>query len=564
MEPHFGQDLSHVTIHNNARSHRAALALETSAFARGTHIFMGRGAYEPNYDSGRKLLAHEIQHTIQDCHPTKIWKSPPQDDVVSHRASYAQLKKALGKLRLKDRGATGSKTINVGPPEEHELVGLADAEYTALVEDVQIMMKEVGEGTSNADQYDRKQLRMWWEALNSHKTSSRMLRDDVSRARSRVKPYGDFVMKSGLSPRVKAWFSNMFPQAVIDLDMILRTGKPTSYSGEDKKKWGYIVDLKGVMSEPDKFDDHVVIVPRRIAWGFIRDRTEKQFLSRIMEIDKDADEGLKVGVKAYPDDTYAVSLKRDWAKPGSFYDAWGLEVDASPISGDGKVSQRKALSKRQTKAIEAFGEGVSFDEAGTIDYSAVAYELRPRFASPPSAAGGAYNKCLTVWTDRLKNYSSTIVLGFPEKDTPPIIGKFKVFSASNVSVKFQYVYEKDGDSRIGQFEGELSNLPLSPDNRDNPSMLPGLKLSGDWWEKMRGTSKWSFTGTGYFEMSEEFLTKGFTTMGGKWFQEKAGMRGGVWAIDFPDRLPVSDANADMDPERVGGVEQLKNACFAGR
>ncbi len=55
----FGADLSAVRIHNDAGSHIAADQEQAIAFTSGRDIYLRRGALE------RKLLAHEVAHTIQ-------------------------------------------------------------------------------------------------------------------------------------------------------------------------------------------------------------------------------------------------------------------------------------------------------------------------------------------------------------------------------------------------------------------------------------------------------------------------------------------------------------------
>jgi len=170
--------------------------------------------------------------------------------------------------------------------------------------------------------------------------------------------------------------------------------------------------------------------------------------------------------------------------------------------------------------------------------------MRPRSASRPSAKSATYNRCLTVWTDHITGHGSTLALGLPGR-RDIIEGKFKITSAKDISVDFQYVYEKDKSSRVGQFEGQLETLPIS--NVNDPDLLPGLKLAGKWWEKISGADEWSFTGTKFFELSEGDMNKGYTTLAGEWAQNKADSSG-IWAIDFPKL----------------SLERLKDACFAGK
>ena len=62
FEPRFGYDFSHVRIHTNESSTKAVNAL---AYTTGRDIVFGAGQYSPHTQSGKKLLAHELAHVIQ-------------------------------------------------------------------------------------------------------------------------------------------------------------------------------------------------------------------------------------------------------------------------------------------------------------------------------------------------------------------------------------------------------------------------------------------------------------------------------------------------------------------
>ena len=65
MEPHFGLDFSGITIHSSSEAAGTARALQAHAFTVGSHIVFGAGQYAPQSDSGRKLIAHELTHVLQ-------------------------------------------------------------------------------------------------------------------------------------------------------------------------------------------------------------------------------------------------------------------------------------------------------------------------------------------------------------------------------------------------------------------------------------------------------------------------------------------------------------------
>ena len=65
MEGQFGADLSDVRIHADSSAAALAAAMSARAFTVGSHIFFATGAFGPESDAGRWLLAHELAHVIQ-------------------------------------------------------------------------------------------------------------------------------------------------------------------------------------------------------------------------------------------------------------------------------------------------------------------------------------------------------------------------------------------------------------------------------------------------------------------------------------------------------------------
>ena len=65
MEPRFGRDLSQVRIHTSASAASTAKELNAHAFTAGQHIVFARGKYDPGSVDGKRLLAHELVHTLQ-------------------------------------------------------------------------------------------------------------------------------------------------------------------------------------------------------------------------------------------------------------------------------------------------------------------------------------------------------------------------------------------------------------------------------------------------------------------------------------------------------------------
>jgi hypothetical protein len=65
MEPRFGRDFGSVRIHTDAAASRAARMLQAEAFTAGGDVYFAEGRYRPETAPGRRLLAHELTHTVQ-------------------------------------------------------------------------------------------------------------------------------------------------------------------------------------------------------------------------------------------------------------------------------------------------------------------------------------------------------------------------------------------------------------------------------------------------------------------------------------------------------------------
>lgn len=89
FEPRFGCDFSRVRIHTDSRGAAAARALGARAFTTGTDIVFGAGQYAPETSQGKRLLAHELAHTLQQAggaehaRQSRVQRFAERDDPLS-------------------------------------------------------------------------------------------------------------------------------------------------------------------------------------------------------------------------------------------------------------------------------------------------------------------------------------------------------------------------------------------------------------------------------------------------------------------------------------------------
>jgi uncharacterized protein DUF4157 len=65
MEPRFGHDFGQVRVHTHVRAAEAAQAVGARAYTIGADVVFAAGQYQPAGAAGRRLLAHELGHVVQ-------------------------------------------------------------------------------------------------------------------------------------------------------------------------------------------------------------------------------------------------------------------------------------------------------------------------------------------------------------------------------------------------------------------------------------------------------------------------------------------------------------------
>jgi hypothetical protein len=68
FEPRFGCDFSQVRIFSDEQAANSARSFGALAYTSGPNISFGEGRYRPDLSDGRRLLAHELTHVVQQGH----------------------------------------------------------------------------------------------------------------------------------------------------------------------------------------------------------------------------------------------------------------------------------------------------------------------------------------------------------------------------------------------------------------------------------------------------------------------------------------------------------------
>ena len=139
MEPRFGYDFGRVRVHNDDSAARTNQALNARAYTVGEHILFGAGQYAPDTETGKRMLAHELCHVVQQREgmiegrpgPEGIRVSDPHDrfehaaEVVANRVTDTSNEPAPSRevLTASRAGAgTGPKVTTRGPTPRTAIV----------------------------------------------------------------------------------------------------------------------------------------------------------------------------------------------------------------------------------------------------------------------------------------------------------------------------------------------------------------------------------------------------------------------------------------------------------
>lgn len=105
MESRFGRDFGHVRVHTGGGAAESARSIKALAYTVGSDIVFGAGRYSPHLDSGRRLIAHELAHTVQ------------QGGTATYRQAAFQrgIRQAAGEELATQRQDQGVATTSLGP-----------------------------------------------------------------------------------------------------------------------------------------------------------------------------------------------------------------------------------------------------------------------------------------------------------------------------------------------------------------------------------------------------------------------------------------------------------------
>lgn len=130
FESRLGHDFSQVRIHSDAQADESARSLQARAFTVGGNIFFEKGQFNSTTSTGKKLLAHELAHVVQQNNQTANFI---QRQVAPDENSERQFWLSIGEqphYGVLDRKKRTPMAIITGDPAADEILWTAEAVIT--------------------------------------------------------------------------------------------------------------------------------------------------------------------------------------------------------------------------------------------------------------------------------------------------------------------------------------------------------------------------------------------------------------------------------------------------
>jgi hypothetical protein len=141
FEIRFGKNLGDVRVHSDTTAARSAHAVNALAYTVGNHVAFGDAQYAPETAAGRRVLAHELAHTVQQAGGAQNRSVAPLR--ISAPSDAAEIEASATAARVLDDQAAAASSIasadadvlhRVPPDEPAKAPSTADLMYPFAVQ----------------------------------------------------------------------------------------------------------------------------------------------------------------------------------------------------------------------------------------------------------------------------------------------------------------------------------------------------------------------------------------------------------------------------------------------
>ncbi len=119
MEPRFQTDFSGVRIHADSEAGELNRAVSARAFTLGQDIYLGEGQTDLNSDNGKRLLAHELTHVVQQGHADQLRRTPEDEEQLEPQQAETSAPEST-QPDTTTEGTSSPEEQPAAPPEKVE------------------------------------------------------------------------------------------------------------------------------------------------------------------------------------------------------------------------------------------------------------------------------------------------------------------------------------------------------------------------------------------------------------------------------------------------------------
>ena len=118
MEQRFGYDFSQVRVHSGAAAEQSARDVNAKAYTVGRNVVFGAGWFAPETHEGRRLIAHELTHVVQQSGETQNRSVMRTSVLNSYVNMEHRFKKGESRFHISDGGLVVTTNGNWEPSKE--------------------------------------------------------------------------------------------------------------------------------------------------------------------------------------------------------------------------------------------------------------------------------------------------------------------------------------------------------------------------------------------------------------------------------------------------------------
>ena len=134
FDPLFGHDFSQIRIHADAHAADSARSVNALAYTVGRNVVFGAGQYQPETATGRRLLAHELTHAVQqgpaEVTPTEVGPadhaSEREADAIAERVDQKGPVVPVGPVQSRLQRTPSDPTSQAHYPTQSERQSVQD------------------------------------------------------------------------------------------------------------------------------------------------------------------------------------------------------------------------------------------------------------------------------------------------------------------------------------------------------------------------------------------------------------------------------------------------------